>query len=129
MGAVHPWKPAVYLTVTVPVVQLSERAGPLVTTRTAKYPLINAGAEAGLLQIGGVARDSSGQPVAGAWLRIETPAAEPLQITETDQQGRFTLVGLVEGTYTLRLRAVDLGERTRDIDIPSPTGEYDLSFT
>jgi Pvc16 N-terminal domain/Carboxypeptidase regulatory-like domain len=129
MGAVHPWKPAVYLTVTVPVVQLVEISGPLVTTSTAMYPLINVGTVAGLLQIGGVARDNSGQPVAGAWLRIETPAAEPVQITETDQQGRFTFVGLAAGTYTLRLRAVGLGERTRDVDVPSPSGEYDLSFT
>jgi len=128
MGTTHPWKPAVYLTITVPVVQLPELVGPVVTSRTAVYSTIGGAPFAGVIQVGGWVRDSNGDPLAGAWVRIETAAAVPLQFTETGSDGRFTFAGLAEGAYVLRARSVGLGERIRAIDVPSPAGNYDLTY-
>jgi len=128
MGTTHPWKPAVYLTVTVPVVQLPQLVGPVVINRTAVYSTIGGAPFAGAIQIGGRVRNGSGQPLAGAWVRIETAAAVPVQFTETDSDGRFTFAGLSEGAYLLRARTVGLGERTRVIDVPSPAGNYELTY-
>ena len=55
---------------------------------------------------------------------------ELLQTTETNQLGRFTFLGLRAGTYELAARDVRPGEMTptRQVGVPSPTGEYDLHY-
>ena len=75
-----------------------------------------------------LAVDPGGDAVAGAWVRVETPSGVGLQTTETSELGRFTFGALRFGPY--RLRAIDgaLGEITRDVDVPSPEGEYDLAY-
>ena len=67
----------------------------------------------------------------GAWVQIETMGGEPLQTAETDDLGRFTFADLQPGQYQLRWRAVGypVPPSPRVIEIPSPTGEYDLKFT
>jgi hypothetical protein len=62
------------------------------------------------------------------WVEFETLAGERVQITQTDELGRFTFRELRAGQYRLRTRALDLPEITRDISVPSPSGEYDLQF-
>jgi hypothetical protein len=54
-----------------------------------------------------------------------------LQSTTTNDRGRFTFLNLRPGSYVLRARALGLGELTpsRTVDVPSPTGEYDLSYS
>jgi hypothetical protein len=63
------------------------------------------------------------------WVELETLGGEKLQMTQTDDLGRFTFRELRPGQYRLRTRALDLVGITRDIEVPSPSGEYDLRFT
>lgn len=135
MGTNHRWKPVLYLVITVPVELVREVAGPMVTTRITEYRLVD-NQEPGevWIQIGGHvinAKVNPHVPVAGAWVGLETTAGELVQTTETNEQGRFTFNNLQVGRYRLRVRAVGWGELTppRVVDVPSPTGEYDLHFT
>jgi hypothetical protein len=68
------------------------------------------------------------QALSGVWVILETLAGERLQTNQTNDIGRFTFGDLHPGTYRLRTRALGLAEITRDIEVPSPTGEYDLQF-
>jgi hypothetical protein len=136
MGANHRWKPAVYLVVTIPVLLRTEIAGPMVTTRITKYRQTGKPETAEeWIQIGGhvlstpLPPDNTPQPVTGAWVRLETLTGEGLRTTETDPEGRFTFSALRAGRYRVRTRATGLGEISRDVDVPSPTGEYDLRFS
>jgi hypothetical protein len=131
MGNIHPWKPAVYLVVTLPVALHKEVAGPLVTTRITEYRQSGTPETAEVwIQIGGTVLDASvdpPQPLPRAWVRLETTTGEPLQTTETDELGHFTFGGLHPGRYQLRARSEGSGEKLRpNVDIPSPTGEYDV---
>jgi hypothetical protein len=135
MGQIHPWKPAIYLVVTVPVVSREiVVAGPPVTTLSAEYR--QAGqpeTTVAWLQIGGYVLDATvdpAVPVAKAWIRLEKPGGEPLQTTETDALGRFTFHKLRPGDYQLNWRAAGhpIPLAPHAITVPSPTGEYDLRF-
>ncbi len=134
MGATHPWKPVLYLIVTIPVEMLRETAGPMVTTRITEYRQSHGSGDGEvLIQIAGHVLDAAANPpvpVGGAWVRLETPAGHPLQTTETNDRGRYTFERLQAGRYRLRWRAGARPEPApRMIDVPSPTGEYDLRFT
>ncbi len=133
MGTGHRWKPGVYLVVTVPVALESEVAGPMVTTRITEYRQWNGGGPGEVfIQIGGHVLNAGVTPpvpVPGAWVRLETSAGDALQTTHTDDLGRFTFGELHAGQYQLRARAVGLGEtQPRTVEVPSPSGEYDLRF-
>jgi hypothetical protein len=132
MGQVHPWKPAVYLVVTLPVALQKELAGPLVTTRITEYRQSGKPETADvLIQIAGTVLDASVNPprsVAKAWVRLEKKNGTALQATESDQLGRYTFLSLRAGTYRLRYGAPSFGETVRTVDVPSPTGEYDLQL-
>ncbi|MEV4319596.1 Pvc16 family protein [Actinocrispum sp. NPDC049592] len=124
MAGTHPWRPALYLTVTVPVaVTGTEPVGPLVTAR-----ITTIGEDAPLVQIGGVVVDHTGQPVARAWVRIETLGGTTLHVARTDANGGYTFTRLPEATYRLRARAVGFAEATEEIDVPG-TGRYDISLS
>lgn len=63
----------------------------------------------------------------GAWVRLEDQGTgTPIHITTTDKNGRFRFGGLSEGNYVLRVRVQGLAEITRNIQVPSTTGEYDV---
>lgn len=64
----------------------------------------------------------------GIWVELENSDGERLQMAQTDQAGRFTFGKLRAGHYRLRAQALGLDKTEREIDIPSPTGEYDLHF-
>ena len=121
------WKPAVNLTVTLPLIYEQQLSGPLVTTRITEYRQSGSAAAAEVwIQIGGHLRSGAPpQPVAGAWVRLETAGNLPLQTTETDAAGRFTFAELAAGPYVLRIRASGFAEVTRNIQVPSAVGGYD----
>jgi hypothetical protein len=131
------WKPGIHLIVTLPVILGARIEGPLVTTRISEYRHRHASDISNRwLQISGTVMDSlhpnpdgSPKPAAGVWVRLERPSGEHLQSTETDAAGRFSFTRLHDGGYRLRARATELGEILRDIEVPSPSGEYDLTFT
>ena len=129
MGEGHRWKPALYLTVTLPVAMEDESAVPMVTSRVVEYRKMGqAGAGEVLVQIAGHVLNAFEEPVAGAWVRLENTAGEGLQTAETDEQGRFDFDGLAPGSYQLNWRAVGyaIPPAPRPIEVPAPEGEYDL---
>ncbi|MCI4567342.1 Pvc16 family protein [Lysobacter sp. CFH 32150] len=136
MGNNHRMKPAIYLQLTVPIVYPSQPAGTLVTTRISEYRVHSvAGVGEIWIEIGGRTLDSTnpqpdGSPslLAGAWVLIETMAGIRLQDTRSDAAGRFAFAHLAQGDYRLRAWTENLAEITREIRVPSPTGEYELIF-
>ncbi|WP_214102588.1 Pvc16 family protein [Acrocarpospora catenulata] len=128
MGGRQPWRPAIHLTVTVPVTFDPDELGPLVTTQMTGLGRPEAADIRIVTWIGGTVRDASGAPIPGAWVRIETPDGSPVHTAETTSQGRYTVDRLPAGRYRCRVRATGLGERVREIDIPGATDDYDVTF-
>lgn len=146
MGAEHRWRPAIHLTVTLPVLHPTPSPVPVVTTSIARFGVAEVGRDripgrSDLrLDIGGYVLDgTSSTPgaVQGAWVELETLAGQRLRLTRTDADGRFRLGYLDPGQWpegpptTLRLRAQhqSFTTITREVELPSGTGEYDLTFT
>jgi hypothetical protein len=65
----------------------------------------------------------------GIWVELQNIAGERLQTTQTNEAGRFTFGNLRAGSYRLRTQALGLAPIMRVVDVPSPSGEYDLQFT
>lgn len=133
MGETHPWRPTVYVVVTVPVVSREPDVfGPPVATIRADAGRL--GSPPGtpvdtLYVVGGTVRDVQGAPVGRSWVALDTTADVRLRTGEADQQGRFRFPGLATGRYRLRFAAPGHAAQARDVDVPSPSGEYDLDFT
>jgi len=129
------WRPALRLTVTIPLILLEEdREMPIVTTIRAEHlqGALAATAEA-LLTIGGrVTRGASSTSVQGAWVQLL--GLDPLEVQAinrrlvTGADGRFIFGGLHPGRYRLRAVATGAGDKAFEVDVPSETGEYDIRF-
>jgi hypothetical protein len=129
MGVNHRAKPVIYLVVTIPVALDSLVAGPLVTTRIIEFRQTGKPETAEVwIHIGGRVLDPVENPVGGAWVALETLDGLRLQTTTTNALGRFTFDALRADAYRLRTRAAALGEQTRELEVPTDTGEYDLRF-
>ena len=94
----------------------------LVTTLASQY--MPVGEER--LLVGGTVRDRHHNAVPDAWVRLE-PSGET---TVTNALGRFVFARTTRGAVcTLRARAPGFADATRvDLEVPSPSGEYDLTF-
>jgi hypothetical protein len=131
MGEKHRWKPVVYLIVTIPILPVGQPAGPMVTTSFTEVRASGVPASGEMqLQIGGTVLDAQvpPQPVAGAWVELLTMAGVRLQLSQADADGRFTFIRLAPGPYQLRASRAGLGVATRNVTVPSPSGEYDLQL-
>ena len=125
LGQGNIWHPAAHLIVTLPLVRTTRPVGPPVTTLHTTYL---PGPEV-IVHIGGTIRDGSGDPIDGAWVRLNHPdSGRIIQATTTDDSGRFRLYGLAEGAYTLEAVA-PAGTSENQIVIPEPLGNYDLVLT
>ena len=130
------WKPAVHLTVTIPVVLLQPAfESPAVTTLTVDHRLTeNAAVSEVLATIGGRVLSTGGTAaVGGAWVQIVGLDPPELQVVNrrsiTGSDGRFVFGRLRQGLYRLRAVAAGLGDLPpREVAVPSETGEYDISF-
>ncbi len=125
------WHPAIYLIVTIPVALLRSMSGALVTTTMTGYRVTNHPEMTEIwLQIGGVVLDVTSPPlelpIPGAWVRLETPGGDLLQVAETNELGRFTFERLRERQYRLRTGAPGIGAGQRLVTVPSESGEYDV---
>lgn len=142
MGASKPWRPAIQLVVTLPILYEPGDPVPFVTTQLSNYRIgeNDAGTQ---MRIGGYVLDAISPgadgapvPVQGAWVELEALTGERLQLTRTNGSGQFEFgelrpAGSVDGTpHTYRLRAHSIGypETTRELQFPSPSGVYDLLF-
>ena len=98
----------------------------VVTTIAARYRADDPAAMEERLLIGGTVRNRDRQPVPDAWVRLD-PRGET---ATTDALGRFVFKQATRGMrITLRARAPGFAEAVRpDLDVPSPSGEYDLTF-
>jgi len=99
----------------------------IVTTIASRHHATDPQAVEERLIIGGTVRSAQQNPVADAWVRLE-PRGD---IAVTDALGRFVLQRAPRGGgNTLRARAAgQAAEATRaNLQIPSPSGEYDLTF-
>ena len=132
MGEQHPWKPVIEVIVTLPVELLTEMEGYMVTTGITEYRQTDKPDTAEVwIQIGGHVFKKSGAAnveIPDAWVGLETVGGEPLHSTKTNALGRYTFSKLQSGQYKLKARATGFPEKERPIDVPSPTGEYDVTF-
>lgn len=132
MGDKNRWKPCVYAVVTVALKEAPVRSGPMVTTAMMDTLITDQPATADtLMQIGGTVRASSAANapvVPGAWVDLRTGAGVRRQLVRTDSDGRFLLVQVAAGSYQIRISATGLGSVVAPIDVPAPSGSYDLHF-
>jgi hypothetical protein len=127
MGDPQAWKPALYLVVTIPVVMAEDISGPIVTTKRTDYHSNGSDPET-FFQIAGVARVGT-NPAPRAWVQIQTSSGEPIRATTADSEGRFTFTELREGSYRLAARITGrTPQPATPIDVPEPSGTYDLSL-
>jgi hypothetical protein len=130
------WKPALELTVTVPVVlDEPDFESPAVTTLSVDLRQRHApDTTQARLSIGGrILAGLEAIPVGGAWVELRglnPPAIQKVSrrlVTRDD--GRFLFARIASGHYQIRAVAPGLGEAPpRDVDVPSPSGEYDVRF-
>lgn len=129
------WRPALQLTVALPLFPLTPPfESPMVTTAIADYRQQGEPDSPKVwLSIGGhVLAPKSALPVPGAYVEIQglnPPIVQRIKhhIT-TAADGRFLFSFLRAGDYQLQAVASGLGPVTRNVTLPSPTGEYDLQF-
>lgn len=133
MGTGSRWKPVVYLIVSLPVELMKEVAGPIVTTRITEFRQVDEiDSTEQFIDIAGYVLDITVNPVqmiAEAWVQLEATDGTAIKTTTTNNLGQYNFSKLRPGRYQLRWRAADKAESApRVVDIPSPTGEYDLKF-
>ena len=133
MGSGNRWKPSVYLIVTLPVFRPIREFGSMVTTCITRYPMSKDVSKAEVwIQIGGLVLDETAAtptPVSSVPVSLLDDAGRQLYSTESDELGRFTFEGLLAGNYTLQAQAPGFALFTRSVQVPSPTGDYDLHLT
>ncbi|HUU35946.1 MAG TPA: tetratricopeptide repeat protein [Vicinamibacterales bacterium] len=84
-------------------------------------------------RVGGVVKDEKGQPLKGASVVAENPAASPPSFTATtDDKGRFSIIGLRAGNWKLTASAPGFqpseGQlQIRTIGAPNPPVEFTLA--
>lgn len=130
MGPTIRWRPAVYLIVTLPVLLDSDIVGEPVTTEQVGYALDDWPVAETHFSIGvEVGKGAAMAPIAGAWVRLETPAGTRVQVARTDADGHLVFADVPEGSYVLRARAGGLNPPTpQTIQIPSANGGYRVRF-
>ena len=73
-------------------------------------------------------RFRSPAPLAGIWVELLDMAGERLQLAQSNMLGQFAFSNLIGGAYQLRAAALGFPVLTRAVSVPSPSGEYNLSF-
>ncbi len=120
--------PRPYFNLTVTIAMDLDQAveESLVTTIASRYQAGDPASGDERLIVGGTVRDRNQRPVADAWVRLEPSGATAV----CDSLGWFVFERVVRGTgYTLRARSPGFSEAVRsDLEMPSLSGDYDLTF-
>ncbi|WP_153506517.1 Pvc16 family protein [Cumulibacter manganitolerans] len=128
MGEGSRWRPALWLTLTVPVTLRTQPGAPLVTTRIIEYGRHGSavGTPEVFVQIAGtISRATAAVP--GASVRLSR-AGRTVRALRTGADGRFTFTGLRPQTYTLTVDGVGAAPVERSIDVPAASGNYDVAI-
>lgn len=112
--------PALCYIVTMPLDLDVSIESPLVLTRTAKYKL-ESDYHRRAVQIGGVVRAKSGQPIAGVTVRAANSAKGGFT---TDRSGEFRLRGLTEGIVALDVLAEN--KLKKQVEVRVPADNYEI---
>jgi hypothetical protein len=118
-------RPAFYLIVTTELPLSFPTEGPLVTTADVGYLQADQPtSREEWINFGGQVRDAAGAPVPGSSVVLD-PAGR-MEVTDADGHFRFDKVAA--GGYTLRARAPGHPDVSRAVQVPEPSGEYDVQF-
>lgn len=83
-------------------------------------------------RVGGTVKDEKGEPIKGATVVAENPSSTPSSFTATtDDEGRFSIIGLRSGTWTLTASAPGFEASSgnlpiRTIGAPNPPIDFTL---
>ena len=83
-------------------------------------------------RVGGTVKDDKGQPIKGATVIAENPAASPSSFTATtDDKGRFSIIGLRSGTWKITASAPGFQSDWRQVPMrtigaPNPPIDFTL---
>ncbi|WP_330231175.1 Pvc16 family protein [Nocardia sp. NBC_00508] len=124
MGGMHPWRPAVYLRLTVPIEFGARDTAPLVTSQMTGYRVEDGTGADVMVDIGGVVSDADGVPLPLAVVRVEQPRGVMLWEAESNESGRYIFRGLARGEYILRVRAAGFAECAAPIRVPGDGVDY-----
>lgn len=115
---------AFYVMNTIPMDLGLELDVPIVTTVIARYPNEQEpGKPFEFININGFVFDPGGLPLSDAQVRIAPDDAN----TITDRKGQFTFRRLRRGVpYSVTAAKAGVGQATRQVEVPSLTGEYDV---
>ena len=128
------WRPTIGLTVTIPVLPgYADVLMPPVTTVATESLQAQAPFDSETwFTIGGRVLTGAGDtPVGAAWVQITGLDPGNNQVNRrvlSRADGTFMFERLRAGNYHLRAVAAGFGDIGRNVNIPSPTGEYDLRF-
>jgi len=132
MGDGNRWKPCIYIIVTIALREPPFRSGPMVTDAFVETLVANLPTSAQTLhQFGGTLRESgaaNAPAVIGGWVELQTLAGTRRQRVQTDDQGHFLFVHIPAGSYQLRASALGFASFVQAIDVPAPSGTYDIHF-
>ena len=83
-------------------------------------------------RVGGVVKDEAGNPIKGATVTAENPAASPSSFTATtDDKGRFSLIGLRAGGWSFSAQAPGFGPEAGKLNVstigaPNPPLQFTM---
>jgi uncharacterized protein DUF4255/carboxypeptidase family protein len=125
---------AFYVMATIPMEVGVELDVPIVTTVIAHYPDPDgSGPPRELININGFVFAPNGDPLRQAQVHIEPATAGPASFTPdeatvtTDGAGRFTFRRLRRGVdYTVTAGKAGVGQASRQLQVPSLSGEYNV---
>jgi hypothetical protein len=120
-------RPSLDYKITLSLDYRSVVSGPLVTSQISRYGLSDlAGSKDEQIQIGGVVHDQAvpPNPIPNAWVRLDALGRTEI----TNAKGQFIFTGVTRGAHVLQVRAVGFQDASRAIDVPEPTGDYNLTL-
>jgi hypothetical protein len=132
MGRGAPWRPVVWLAVTVPVSPEPTLVDGIVTTLvTSLGQGQSLDAAEQLLVVGGTVRDSTDAPVPEALVTLSDPAGRLRARAHTGPDGRFDIDGLPSGDYLVIARAAaHTPSAALPVTLPAQAGgPLELKFT